>query len=348
MVADELHPPAASPSQVPPTPGSAPDAWAALAALSDALLGGARELTAAQVADRAGVTEAQVRAYWHALGLHLPDRDDPGFTQADADVIGRFVEAGQTYQLSDAAGISLVRAMGHSVERLVMWQTETIVEHLIARYGVRDAEARRLLVDRLFDVNALLESGLVHAWHRHLAAIAERTVQGVDAVTDDDGLPLARAVGLADVVGFTTRTADLGAAALADYVQGFEAQARDVVAAHGGRVVKTVGDALLFVADGPATGARVALGLTEVLGPDSDAPLRIGLVWGRVLSRFGDIFGPSVALASRLCDQAGPGRVLVDELTAADLGAGFLLEPLEAREVPGIGKLQPSLLIAER
>ncbi|HMO11921.1 MAG TPA: adenylate/guanylate cyclase domain-containing protein, partial [Actinotalea sp.] len=160
-------------------------------------------------------------------------------------------------------------------------------------------------------------------------------------------LPLARAVGLADVVGFTPRTADLGAAALADFVQGFEATARDVVAAHGGRVIKTVGDALLFVADDPDTGARVALGLVDVLGPESEAPLRVGLVWGRVLARFGDIFGPTVALAARLCDQAGPGRVLVDEDTAAQIGGRFLLDPLGVREVPGIGDLRPVLLIAE-
>ncbi len=164
--------------------------------------------------------------------------------------------------------------------------------------------------------------------------------------TVSDELPLARAVGLADVVGFTIRTAELGAEALADYVQGFEAQARDVVTAHGGRVVKTVGDALLFVADDAATGARVALGLVEALGPDTDAPLRVGLVWGRVLSRFGDIFGPTVALASRLCDEAGPGRVLVDEATAGCL-PGFRLDPLEVRDVAGIGPLRPYLLITE-
>ena len=73
----------------------------------------------------------------------------------------------------------------------------------------------------------------------------------------------------------------------------------------------------------------------------------MGLVWGRVLSRFGDVFGPPVALAARLCDQAGPGRVLVDEVTAGAL-PGFLLDPIDELELAGIGPLSPSLLVAER
>ena len=320
----------------------------ALARLEDAVLGGPRELTAADVARLAGVEPAELATFWNALGLRLPDPDEKAFTSADVAVVSGFIGASHEYGLSPTAGVSLVRAMGHTMERLVSWQTETIVEHLATKYGLRDADARGLLLERLLLIDDLLAQGLVHAWRRHLAAAAGRAsalaARGADEVSDE--LPLARAVGLADVVGFTTRTAELGAEALADYVQGFEAQARDVVTAHGGRVVKTIGDALLFVADDAATGARVALGLAEALGPDSDAPLRVGLVWGRVLSRFGDIFGPAVALASRLCDEAGPGRVLVDEATAGCL-PGFLLDALEVRDVAGIGPLRPYLLVTE-
>lgn len=326
----------------------AEDAARDLARLGELLLGERPSLTAADVAARSGLAVADVIAYWHALGLHVADPDERVFTAGDAEVIGAFIAASRRYGMRQGSGVSLVRAMGHSIERLVAWQTETLVDHIATRYGLRDGPARALLLDRLNDVAGLLEVGVVHAWHRHLLANAERMAQTAAEPPDGDTdeLPLARAVGLADVVGFTTRTADLGAGALAEYVQGFEAQARDVVAAGGGRVVKTVGDALLFVADDPATGARVALDLVAALGPETDAPLRVGLVWGRVLARFGDVFGPAVALASRLCDLAGPGRVLVDELTAADLPE-FLVEPLDVREVAGIGPVRPHLLVAE-
>jgi adenylate cyclase len=325
---------------------------ASVAALEDALLGGPRDLTLADTARAAGVREDEVALFWQALGLPAVGPAERAFTADDASVIGAFVRAAAVYELSADAGVSMVRAIGHSAERLVTWQTETVIEHLARRYGLANGDARRLLLDRLPEVSALLERGLAHAWRRHVAAMGHRVVADVvaDAAGEtSDELPLLRATGFADVVGFTTRTAELGARALADYVQGFEARARDVVTAGGGRVVKTIGDAVLFVADDPVTGARVALGLAAAFGPDSASPVRVGLVWGRLLSRFGDVFGPSVNLAARLTDEAGPGRVLLDEVTARRLGeeGGFVLEPLPEREVAGLGSLRPVLLVGE-
>lgn len=319
----------------------------ALDVLTEGLLSGPRELTAAQVAAVAGVREDEVWAFWNAFGLRLPAPDEPAFAASDAHVIGGFITAAGRVGLTAASGVSLIRAMGHSVERMVTWQSEALVEHLVTKYGLRDADARRMLVDRLREIHPLLEIGVVHSWRRHLAAVACRLAAEAETPRPDgDELPLARAVGLADMVGFTARTAGLGAAALADFIQGFETRARDVVTSSGGRVVKTIGDALLFVTDDAQAGASVALGLGEQFGPESETPLRIGLVWGRVLSKFGDVFGPSIALASRLCDIAGPGRVLVDEATAALLEPQFLLDALEVRDLPGIGPVRPSLLIA--
>lgn len=316
------------------------------------MLGGPRDRTLADTAAAAGVGQDEVALFWRALGLPAVGASDRGFTADDAAVIGAFVRAAAEYELSADSGVSMVRAIGHSAERLVTWQTETVVEHLAQRYGLTNGAARRLLLDRLPEVSALLERGLVHAWRRHVAAIGHRVVADVAADAAGEGsdeLPLLRATGFADMVGFTTRTADLGARALADFVQGFEARARDVVTTGGGRVVKTIGDAVLFVADDPVTGARVALGLADAFGPGSASPVRVGLVWGRLLSRFDDVFGPSVNLAARLTDEAGPGRVLLDEATAARLRdeGGFVLEPLPGREVAGLGSLRPVLLVGE-
>ena len=316
---------------------SEPRVAATLAELDDLLLGGPRTLTLAGVASAAGVSVREAAGFWLALGLRLPDPDEEAFTVADAAVIGGFVGAGREFGLSRDAGVSLVRAIGHSIDRLVTWQSETIVEHLATKYDLPDAQARLLLVERLPIIDraararagARLEAPPLSGGRsrgRHGGGGAVRAGRRRAAARAGGG-PCRRR-------GFTARTADLGAAAFADYIQGFESQARDVVTLHGGRVVKTVGDALLFVADDLPTGARVALGLVRAFGTTSAAPLRIGLVWGRVLSRFGDVFGPSVALASRLCDEAGPGRVLVDEATVAEL-QGFRTEPLSAREVPG-------------
>ena len=58
--------------------------------------------------------------------------------------------------------------------------------------------------------------------------------------------------------------------------------------------------------------------LAEAIAADDELPsARVALTWGRVLSRLGDIYGPTVNLASRLTSLADPGTVLVDALTAA-------------------------------
>ena len=94
---------------------------------------------------------------------------------------------------------------------------------------------------------------------------------------------------------------------------------RAAVVGNRGRVVKMVGDEVLFVTDQPADTAEIVLRLTS---PDRDRKglpaLRVGMAAGRVLTRFGDVYGPVVNLAARLTSLARPGTALVDaELAAA-------------------------------
>ena len=79
-------------------------------------------------------------------------------------------------------------------------------------------------------------------------------------------------------------------------------------------MIKTIGDEILFVADDPRAAAEVALQVTE-RGADEDdqfPQVRAGIAYGDVVSRLGDVFGPTVNIASRLTSVARPGTVLVD------------------------------------
>jgi adenylate cyclase len=127
-------------------------------------------------------------------------------------------------------------------------------------------------------------------------------------------------VGFADLVGYTTLTRHADEDELARVVGGFESVASDVIAEHGGRVVKTVGDEVMFTVDDAAVGAELALCLLESVEADESLPgLRIGLAHGTVLARLGDIYGEPVNLASRLTSIARPDSVLVDRDLAAAL-----------------------------
>lgn len=316
--------------------------------LEQVLLGGPRTLSMAQLAERIGASDDEVRMFWHSLGLPIAEPDAIAYTEDDAEVIDLLHDAMHEYELSRDTTVSLVRSIGHTTDRLVLWQVEALVEHMAERYRLDDTSARLLVLDRVQLIAPLLEKQLVHAWRRQLAATAARIAaefgKARQASEDDDELPLVRAIGFADMVAFTTRTADLGAHDLAAFVQRFEGDARDVVTGCGGRVVKTIGDAVLFVADDVATGAEIALGLSEAFGPvTGTAPVRVGCVWGRVLSRFGDVFGPIVNVAARLTDMAEPGTVLLDPDTADAVRAldRYTLTPLSRRDVPGLGPMTP-------
>lgn len=335
-------------------PEAGDDERSTVAALEEALLGGPRALTAADVAARAGVDPERVLRYRRLFGLPAADPSAPVFTEADAGAAGVVADLWRQHGLGPVALGQLVRSLGHTMDRLARWQVEALVEDLATRYELDDTSARLLALDRLAGLEPRLEALLAYAFRRQFAALAGQIgaelgqSRGIGARSD--ALPYARAVGFADVVAFTARTAGLGSSGLSEFVQEFEAAARDVIAAEGGRVVKTIGDAVLFIADDAATGAAVALGLAGRFGDPAagaaarrTAPVRVSLVWGRVLSRFGDVFGPPVTLAARLVELAEPSAVWTDAGTAALLGPDerYALDRLDARDVAGLGRVEP-------
>jgi adenylate cyclase len=338
--------------------------------LEASLLGGERNLTLRDLVERAGpgVRPDDVQLFWRVLGLPHADTDERLFTEDDAQAVARIADLERSGRIDRRTAVTLTRALGHQSERLVLWQVEALVEDVAQRRSLDDVSARLVVLDQLSDLAPVLEAQLVHSFRRHLAAIAGRfAAEFAEARTteqlDPSALPLSRAVGFADMVSFTRRTAGLGSTDLSAFVQRFETAARDIVAGAGGRVVKTIGDAVLFIADDVVTGARVAVGLARELGDEHDVevrsegadelehargvtPVRVGFVQGRVLSRFGDVFGASVNVAARLTDIAEPSTVLTDQATADLLAGdhGFVLERQPARELQGLGTIAPVLV----
>jgi adenylate cyclase len=119
------------------------------------------------------------------------------------------------------------------------------------------------------------------------------------------------------------------------------------VTAYGGRVIKMLGDEVLFVTDDVHGAAEVALDTVSAHAADQQLPeVRAGIALGPVLARLGDVFGEPVNLASRLTAEARPGSVLVDRLAAEALAgdASYTLLPLKHRSVRGYRALRPHAL----
>ena len=311
--------------------------------LERAILGEAPGLTSAQIVGDRPEALQEARRLWRALGF-ADVGAEAAFTSADRDAIRQVAGLVESGALEFETALRLTRALGHTMARLADWQVATLSEHVEALERSGHGSGSRLTsgLDVIRAVEPPFEELLVYAWRRHLAAAVAR-VEALGA-SDFDLHTLHATVGFADLVSFTQLSNGLDEDRLADVVEDFESVAADLVAARGGRVVKTLGDSVLFLADGPRAGVDVASDIVEQIGADEALPdVHVGLASGPVVMRLGDVFGPPVNLASRLTAVARRNRVICDAATAdaiADLD-GYVVRPLTERVMRGFGPVQP-------
>ncbi|MGW3342873.1 adenylate/guanylate cyclase domain-containing protein [Nonomuraea rubra] len=294
--------------------------------------------TRVEVADRSGVPRELAERIWRALGFAQRADDAVAFTEADVDALRRVRSMLDGGLLDEQTVIRMARALGQTTARLAQWQAEIMIGTMLPPEPSEDdlaavlGTARGLMPD--------FEHVLIHVWRAQLAAAGTRLLAIADV--NDELVPtrVAMAVGFADLVSFTRRSRELGEKELAGLVEGFESRASDVVATHGARLVKTLGDEVLFTAQDPEQAAAIALDLVET------DELRIGMAYGPVLPVMGDVFGTTVNLAARLTAIARPGTVLIDEALAGGLGddGPYALHRIRRRPARGLGVVQPYVL----
>ena len=141
------------------------------------------------------------------------------------------------------------------------------------------------------------------------------------------------AVGFVDLVGFTPLSMHTTPTELLELVGAFEVKAFEVASAHDGRIVKHIGDEVMFIALRAADGCAIGRDITAAFGAGIEP--RGGVCFGDVIARHGDYYGKVVNLASRLADLAIPGEVLVDADTAAAASDAFTFEPAGHRLLKG-------------
>src|SRR5438067_7592158 len=140
-------------------------------------------------------------------------------------------------------------------------------------------------------------------------------------------------VGFVDLVGSTPMASRLSTSELGAALAAFEATASDIVVEKGGRIVKLIGDEIMFTTTEPAVALAIAAELVHAFEHHPVLPgVRAGLSYGQVLTRYGDCFGPVVNLAARVVGVADPGAVVM----AADVPAnGWKVEPLGPHTLKG-------------
>ncbi|MGB7053151.1 MAG: adenylate/guanylate cyclase domain-containing protein [Acidimicrobiales bacterium] len=287
--------------------------------------------TAGEVVTDVGVGWGEAAPFLRAIGIPV----DPAerLTQGESDAI-RLVVGGAREVLGDEATLQLARVMGNVAVRLA----ETLVAAFRLQVEVPHREAGTRDADVVHEYTRLALA-MFPPFTRGLDALVRRQVLAAAAKmwsTDDEhsAVTVPRTVGFVDLVGYTERTATMTVRELTSVLMDFDRCTADVVANHGGSLVKTIGDEVLFSTEDPAEACRIALELIQVSG-SAIPEVRIGMASGEMVSVFGDLYGPDVNLAARLVTATDPSTAIVSESVATS-APRFRFERLAPLDLKGL------------
>ncbi len=268
--------------------------------------------TLREAADVLGVPIEELTHAWSALGLSVADTAQSVFSQVDVDGLAAWVAMKST--IGEGATLTLLRVLGASMARLAEAGSTAI------RLGLPDIQMEHS-EDELTTAMAYRAVGefiprlavLSDAVFRHHTISARKYFEGV---VRDTSASVICGVGFADLTGFTSLSQRLTPTELSELLVEFAGEVSDVVHADGGRVVKFIGDEVMWVSSTPQQLAKVAVDLVEhPRAREANLQVRAGLGYGSVLAIGGDYFGTAVNLAARLVGAAAPGQIL----TSSDL-----------------------------
>ncbi len=270
------------------------------------------------MAEQSGIEPEVSARLWRALGFADVPEGAPVFNQESIDVLRTLQNRVEAWfvRRDDRPGdpietlVQQVRALSGGFARVAEALSDSIVDSVeAARHGgLDDATIAAIYTENLeWDALSKLFDYVLRLQMRD--AVWRKL-----AINDVSATRPTLAVGFLDLVGYTALSQLLDDDELGTLVSRFEELTHDTIAEHGGRLVKTIGDEVMFVSESPAVTARIALRLTERTGDDSVLPdARAGLAFGSVVAREGDYYGPIVNLAHRLVEIAYPGTVLASE-----------------------------------
>jgi adenylate cyclase len=298
------------------------------------VLGG--RYTAREVAEEAEVAlEVWIR-FQRALGLPQPGDADRVYGEED-------VAAAKSIMLWLAAGLpieallDIARVMGEGMSRLAATITAAFAGAFLQPGDTERDVALRFaaLAEQMLPA---LAPALGAAMNAHIRESVRRGMLG-RAELETGRVPdaLEMVVCFVDIVGFTRLGGQVDVEELGT-VAGRLAEIAAEVTKRPVRLVKTIGDAAMFVCPEPAPILDVALSLVEAF-EDAELPaLRAGVASGPAVIRAGDYYGNSVNLASRVTGVARPGSVLATEEVREAASEGFSWSFAGRHRLKGIGE----------
>lgn len=299
---------------------------------SRAVLPHDRWLTGPEVAAESGVDLELARRLRRAMGLPDVPSGEAGYLHADVEALERVRHLVETGGLETADLLHMARTLGLAAARMA----DAVVGFWSDRMDVVFRE-RMLDAERIDE----LEKVVGFLFRRHLLDSAARQL----AWDERGGEGPVQAVGFADLVGFTSLSEQLSDRETAELIERFEGAATDLVVGGGGRVIKMIGDEVMFACE-PGDAGEISLSLAETFDSPELPSVRVGVASGSVVAQAGDLFGPVVNLASRATIAARPGTVLISPALAELLrdDPRYAVQPIRPHRLKGIGVVRLAVL----
>jgi adenylate cyclase len=295
------------------------------------------------------------------LELLLVVRDAVGLAQADAADQIREDELQIVplikLQLSEGFDPAVIerslRVYGDALGRITddeadWWHTQILLPSL-AR-GMNAAEMLQVQAELGEGFSPLLDQALLaiyhanqeHTWNETLIAEVENAL---DRAGLRSKIATSPAICFLDITGYTRLTEERGDQAAADLAAHLPPLVQRPAERHGGKVVKWLGDGVMFHFRNPSDAVIAALEMREAVSSAELPPAHIGLHTGPVVFQGGDYFGRTVNIAARIAEQAEPGQVLVTREIVDAVGSGeVVFEPIGSFALKGVS--EPVLLYA--
>jgi adenylate cyclase len=293
-------------------------------------------LTAREIEAETGLPAATMLRIRRLLGLPEPGPDDRVFSAED-------VEAARATKLFLDAGIpeqginESTAVLGEGMARVAA----TITGVFFSTY-LHQGDSEQEVAVRFAALSAQLTPAfapvLVSAFTAQLRAAVQRGVLGREQLeTGEQAVEHELAVCFADLVGFTRLGGELELGELGSVAGRFAWLAAELVQPPV-RLIKTIGDAAMFVSPDPGRLVAVALALVAAAEAEDLPSLRAGIALGPAVQRGGDYYGHTVNLASRVTGTARPGSVLATREVRDSCPDAFAWTAAGRHRLKGVGR----------
>jgi adenylate cyclase len=303
------------------------------------------------VADDTGIPLELLRVLREAFGSALPDPVDR-MREDELRVVPLMqilVSQGFPTSVLDR----LVRVYGDALRRIAeveadWWHKLVVLPRLAA--GMTEVEMHESTLAFGVELAPLLEQALLAMYHAHQEHTwTENLIGEIEDALDRTGLRSRLieppAICFLDITGYTRLTEERGDEAAAELAARLTPLVQRPAERHDGKVVKWLGDGVMFHFREPTGGVVAALEMIDAISAAGLPPAHVGLHSGPVVFQGGDYFGRTVNLAARIGEHAAPGQVLVtQDIVDRVVPDGIAFEPVGAVELKGVS--DPVLLHA--